>query len=121
MISVKTFISTIKPAVADCLWVKPTSNGFELILIEAGQEKQLKIANAKSENNEKNLIGSVQDEKNANTINGAKAYAKDLKNALVGNPGDTAVDLTLYGLRTLIEERTAKTTRNYGNKNKQEE
>ena len=119
MISVKTFISTVKPAVVDCLWLKPEGNGFELILIEAGQEKKLKIANKENNDVEKKLIGSVLDERTANTINGAKAYAKDMKNDITGNIGDTSADLTLYGLRTLIEERTAK-TKSYGNKNKQE-
>ena len=113
MITVKTFISSVKPAVPHGLWLKPVEGGFEAYMIDGGAEKALKLVDApkeekKAEDNLEAIIGSVQDEQFANTINGAKAYAKDLKNAITGTPGDAATDLTLYGLRTLIEERTKR-------------
>jgi hypothetical protein len=78
----------------------------------------LKFANNKSgfKDEAKSIIGSVQDEKTANTINGAKAYAKNVKKEITGNPGDASSELTLYGLKSLIEEKTSK--KDYGNKSK---
>ena len=49
------------------------------------------------------LIGSVQDDADANTINGAKAYADNAVDGIKGSADDTAEDLTLYGLKKAIE------------------
>lgn len=117
MFNIKTFISKEKPAVPSGLWLKPVDGGFVAYLIEGGTEKPLKIEAEDSlkMTKDSSLVGSVQDDSTANTINGAKAYAKDLRNELLGNPGDEPSDLTLYGLRSYIEDKTAK---KYGSKGK---
>lgn len=55
----------------------------------------------------KDLVGSIQDDKNANTIYGAKAYAKDQADTLMGTEYDTSADMTLYGLKAYIDEKTS--------------
>ena len=45
------------------------------------------------------VVGSVQDESSADTINGAKAYTA----SVIGTEDDTAEDLTLYGLKKAID------------------
>lgn len=54
-------------------------------------------------------VGSVQDDKNANTVNGAKAFATDNFSALLGTDGDSWAegDLTLYGLKKYIDNKTS--------------
>lgn len=124
MIIVKTFISKDKPAVANGLWLKPVDGGFVAYLLSGSSVKPLKIIDEdntqeEEENKPADLIGSVRDKKSANTINGAKAYAKDIKNAIIGKPEDDSSELTLNGLKALIEERT-KNKKNYASKSKQE-
>lgn len=124
MVIVKTFISKEKPAVANGLWLKPVDGGFVVYLLSGSSVKPLKLVNGDSaqpakEDKPIDLIGSVRDKKSANTINGAKAYAKDIKNAIIGKPEDDPSELTLNGLKALIEERT-KNKKNYASKSKQE-
>lgn len=68
------------------LWAKPVDGGFTLY-IKNGTWKPLKLV--EDQNTEdtsddiiQDLIGSVKDKKSANTINGAKAYAKDAANTI---------------------------------------
>ena len=78
-------------------------------MINNGRELPLKIAvPAESDDLAGKLIGSVQDKKTANTINGAKAYTKEMKAAIVGTASDTASDLTLHGLKAYIDTKTKK-------------
>ena len=124
MVIVKTFISKDKPAVANGLWLKPVDGGFVAYLLSGSSVKPLKIiaednTQEEEENKPVDLVGSVRDKKSANTINGAKAYAKDIKNAIIGKPEDDSSELTLNGLKALIEERT-KNKKNYASKSKQE-
>lgn len=112
MILKKVYLQVQQPEARECLWIKPTSNGVNLYVIDNGQVVSLNVANgtnsseniAQSISNE--LIGSVQDEKTANTINGAKKYAKDLNDTIIGTSSDTASDLTLHGLKAYIDSKT---------------
>ncbi len=124
MVIVKTFISKDKPSMTSGLWLKPVDGGFVAYLLSGSSVKPLKIIDEdntqeEEENKPVDLIGSVRDKKSANTINGAKAYAKDIKNAIIGKPEDDPSELTLNGLNALIEERT-KNKKNYASKSKQE-
>lgn len=103
--------STEAPNVRDCLWLKPVEGGFTLYWLE-GYWKPLKMVddgNTSSviDDTVQDLIGSVQDEKTANTINGAKAYAKDQADTLMGTAEDEATDMTLYGLKAYIDAQVA--------------
>jgi hypothetical protein len=51
------------------------------------------------------LVGKSTDAKTANTINGAKTYAKDQANSLLGTADDTATEMTLYGLKAYIDSK----------------
>jgi hypothetical protein len=113
MTSVKTFISTTKPQVLFGLWLKPVDDGFAAYIINSGTVKPLKVVDDKNTEDTKddeviNLVGSVKDSKSANTINGAKAYAKEIKNNLIGKASDTPSDLTLYGLKNYIDSKLPK-------------
>ena len=113
MTSVKTFISTTKPQVLFGLWLKPVEDGFAAYIINAGTVKPLKVVDDKNTEDTKDdevvdLIGSVKDSKSANTINGAKAYAKEIKNNLIGKASDTPSDLTLHGLKNYIDSKLPK-------------
>lgn len=123
MITIKTFISKEKPTAVYGLWLKPVEKGFTIYLIENGITKSLKLVDDQNtedtkDDEVKDLIGSVQDAKTANTINGAKAYAKDVQKEIIGSPKDDASELTLHGLKNLIEEKIIKSNKNYVNKNK---
>ena len=113
MTSVKTFISATKPQVLFGLWLKPVEDGFAAYIINAGSVKPLKVVDDKNTENTKDdevvdLIGSVQDSKSANTINGAKAYAKEVKKDIVGKASDAPSDLTLHGLKNYIDSKLPK-------------
>lgn len=88
MQKVDLYISNDAPNVRSGAWLKPMEGGFELLILD-GNWKPLKLADSKAVSNEKAiedaktaLIGSVQDERTANTINGAKAYAKSIEKTL---------------------------------------
>lgn len=122
MVIVKTFISKEKPAMANGLWLKPVDGGFVAYLLSGSSVKPLKLVdedNAQPAKEDKpiDLIGSVRDKKSANTINGAKAYAKDIRNEIVGSASDDSSELTLNGLKALIEEKT-KNKKTYASKDK---
>lgn len=125
MVKVKnTYFSPVKPRDPNCVWLKPVNGGFAAYLIDAGYEKPLKLvedngtpaegddtiakttAATKSE-----LIGTAEDTKTANTINGAKAYADDITQAtyaeVLGDPTDAASNMTLYGLKAYIDGQLA--------------
>ena len=100
----KVVISKEAPALRDALWAKPVSGGFVLYLLDNGKWNPLKVVDdagtsSLADDTIQNLIGSVQDEPTANTINGAKALA----NSIVGTSDDTAEDLTLNGLKKYID------------------
>ena len=107
-------VSYNAPSCRDVLWAKPEKDGFNLYLLDNGAWKPLKAENIKNsevvidESMMQKLIGSVQDKKSANTINGAKAYAKDVRNTIVGSKSDTEKDLTLCGLKAYIDARIAE-------------
>lgn len=111
-----TFVSELQPAVSDGLWLKVIGGKVALYLIEAGTPKPLQLVDdnntaasqddiiAKTTKKVKSdLVGNSTDAKTANTINGAKTYAKDQANSLLGTAEDTATDMTLYGLKAYID------------------
>lgn len=100
------------PNQRNVVWAKPVDGGFALYLLDGGMWKPLKLVDDKGTEDEKddtvqNLIGSVQDKKSANTINGAKAFAKDATQKIIGTKSDEASDLTLYGLRAYIDKKAS--------------
>lgn len=111
MIECKLIYSNNAPTIKNAVWAQPVEGGFILKKLKAGKWEPMKVVNElKNDNSEviKNeLVGSVQDKKSANTINGAKAYAKDIKNSLIGTSSDTSADLTLKGLKAYIDEKIA--------------
>jgi len=121
----RTYISDTQPAVAEGIWLKPANGGFAAYVIMSGRAVPLEIVDdndtpavtaddvANSVKSIKSkLIGSVQDKKTANTINGAKAYADDQAATLLGTAQDAATDMTLYGLKAYIDSKVpaAETT-----------
>ena len=97
-------ISNNAPSAKDFLWLKPVDGGIVAYLLDAGKWEPLKLVDDNGtativDDAVQDLVGSVQDEKTANTINGAKAYAKDAADAVVGTEEDTKDDMTLYGLK----------------------
>ena len=93
----------------DALWIKPVQDGFEAYILNGGKWVSQKIGNEvpalNTEGLKAEIVGSVKDKKSANTINGAKKYAEDVKDTVVGRAGDTATDLTLYGLKAYVDEQ----------------
>jgi hypothetical protein len=96
-------LSKEAPSLRDALWVKPVDEGINIYALVGNKWQPLvtgtpvdadsyeqagAAATVKTE-----LIGSVRDKKSANTINGAKAYAKDTAEAV-----KTYVDEKLAGL-----------------------
>ena len=113
-----TFVSELQPAVSDGLWLKVIGGKVALYLIEAGTPKPLQLVDdnntAASQDNiiaettkkvKSDLVGNSTDAKTANTINGAKTYAKDQANSLLGTAEDTATEMTLYGLKAYIDSK----------------
>ena len=119
MIRIKnTFVSDVQPDVANGLWLKVVSGGVSLYLIDGGTPKPLQLVDDKgsatpqddtvAETTKKvksDLVGKSTDEKTADTINGAKTYAKDQADTLLGTAEDTAADMTLYGLKAYIDSK----------------
>ena len=105
----RTYVSTTQPQVQSGLWLKPVEGGYAMYFIEGNVVQPVNlVGNAEEKDNDniaKELIGSVQDKKSANTINGAKAYAKNVKETITGTKKDTASDLTLYGLKAYIDDK----------------
>lgn len=113
----KIYFSSVKPQDPNCLWLKPVEGGFTAYLIIRSNETPLKLIDDNGTRTTKDdvvvdsnsmlssLIGSVQDEKSANTINGAKAYAKEIVDAVIGTTEDTSSDLTLNGIKAYINEQ----------------
>ena len=89
----KVVCSNTAPNVRDALWLKPTDGGFTLYALNGGwkpvkmeegddePKAEYEVAGA-AEAVKTAVIGSVKDKKTANTINGAKAYAKDAADAV---------------------------------------
>lgn len=113
MIRVKNmFISDVQPPIKEGLWLKVTSEGVILYFIEAGTPKPLKLVDDQGtasviDDTIQNLVGSVSDAKTDNTINGAKAYAKNQADTLKGASGDESSEMTLYGLKAYVDEQIA--------------
>ena len=112
------FISDVQPPITDGLWLKVVNGKVAFYLIEGGNPKPLQPVDDNNtttpqddtlaETTKKvktDLIGSALDAKTANTINGAKTYAKDQADTLKGTAEDTAADLTLYGLKAYIDSK----------------
>ena len=113
-----TFVSDIQPSVSDGLWLKVVGGKVALYLIEAGTPKPLQLVDDNStatpqddtiaetiKKVKSDLVGKSTDAKTADTINGAKTYAKDQADNLLGTEQDTAADLTLYGLKAYIDSK----------------
>lgn len=110
MVECKLIFSNTEPNVRNCVWAKPVEGGFTLYMLQAGTMTPLKVVDDNGTEDAEddvvqNLVGSVQDKKSANTINGAKAYARELKKDIVGKISDTSTDLTLNGLKTYIDKK----------------
>lgn len=119
MLKIKnTFVSDVQPSISDGLWLKVVGGKVALYLIEAGTPKPLQLVDDNStatpqddtiaETTKKvktDLIGSALDAKTADTINGAKTYAKDQADTLLGTAEDTATEMTLYGLKAYIDSK----------------
>ena len=106
------FFSNNAPNQRNVVWAKPVDGGFTLYLLDGGTWKPLKLVNDKNTEDEKDdtvqdLIGSVQDKESANTINGAKAFAKDATQKIVGTKSDDASDMTLYGLKAYVDKKVS--------------
>ena len=112
MVKVDLYISNTAPNVKrGAAWLKPVSGGCALYVLDNGW-KPLKLVDdggtpTESDDTTQDLIGSVQDESSANTINGAKAYAEAIGTELVGDPTDAASNMTLYGLKAYVDEQIA--------------
>jgi hypothetical protein len=113
-----TFVSDVQPSVSDGLWLKVVGGKVALYLIEAGTSKPLQLVDDNSTATPQNdtiaettkkvksdLIGNSTDAKTADTINGAKTYAKDQADTLLGTEEDTATKMTLYGLKAYIDSK----------------
>ena len=119
MLKIKnTFVSEMQPAISDGLWLKVVGGKVALYLIEAGTPKPLQLVDDNStatplndtiaETTKKvksDLVGKSTDAKTADTINGAKTYAKDQADTLLGTAEDTATEMTLYGLKAYIDSK----------------
>ena len=116
MKKVDLYIGSSAPSVNNgAAWLKPVNGGFALYILDGGW-KPLKLVDDKNtpsegddtvENTKVELIGSVQDEATANTINGAKAYANSVGAELIGDPTDAATNMTLYGLKAYVDGQIA--------------
>ena len=119
MLKIKNiFVSEMQPAISNGLWLKVVGGKVALYLIEAGTPKPLQLVDDNStatplndtiaETTKKvksDLVGNSTDAKTADTINGAKTYAKDQADTLLGTAEDTATEMTLYGLKAYIDSK----------------
>jgi len=117
MITLKTYLSPVQPAVQNGLWLKPIDGGYALYLIGSGNVEPINLVDdndtktdaddvlATVKSIKSDLVGKAQDSKSKNTINGAKAYAKDQADGLLGTAEDTSADMTLYGLKAYIDSK----------------
>lgn len=108
MLRLNVIISGEAPSVRNSLWLKPVDGGFTIYALFNRKWQPLKIVDdgGTSKVNDdvvQDLIGSVQDESSANTINGAKAYAAACCTELVGDATDATSNMTLYGLKNYID------------------
>lgn len=116
MKKVDLYIGNVVPNVnRGSAWLKPVNGGFALYVLDGGW-KPLKLVDDKGTHSEGDdaledvkteLVGSVQDEASANTINGAKAYATSVGAELVGDATDASSNMTLYGIKNYIDEQIA--------------
>jgi len=102
------YISKEAPGAKNALWLKPVEGGFVMYALYGGKWNPLKLVDDKDTDKVKddtvqNLVGTVKDTGNADTINGAKAYADAAVDAVVGEDTDTSTDLTLYGLKAYVD------------------
>lgn len=112
MIRLVPILSDTAPAQRDALWIKPVAGGFTMYMMDGGVWRAFKSTEEKEapkapEIDVKAIVGKTQDSKSKNTIYGAKNYAKDQAENLRGSASDTSADLTLYGLKAYIDEKTA--------------
>lgn len=116
MKKIDLFISPTAPTVrSGAAWLKPVNGGFALYILDGGWKPLVLVNdnNTPSEGDDivQDLIGTAEDDKNANTINGAKAYADDITQAsyaeVLGDPTDAASNMTLYGLKAYIDGQIA--------------
>ena len=119
MLKIKnTFVSEMQPAISNGLWLKVVGGKVALYLIEAGTPKPLQLIDDNStatpqddtiaETTKKvksDLVGKSTDAKTADTINGAKTYAKDQTDTLLGTAEDASTEMTLYGLKAYIDSK----------------
>ena len=110
MKTLKPIISITAPSIMDARWIKPVANGFALYALINGKWASVQVMDDKGTEDTKDdtiidLIGSVKDKGNANTINGAKAYTKDAVASIVGKPSDASSDMTIYGLRAYVDSK----------------
>jgi hypothetical protein len=100
------------------LWLRVIGGKVALYLIEAGTSKPLQLVDdndtASSQDDilaettkkvKSDLVGKSTDAKTANTINGAKTYAKNQADTLLGTAEDAATEMTLYGLKAYIDSK----------------
>ena len=116
MKKIDLYISNREPKVSSsAAWLKPVNGGVVLYVMDGGW-KPLKLVDDKGTSSEGDdtvedvkieLIGSMQDEASANTINGAKAYATSVGAELVGDATDASSNMTLYGIKKFIVEQLA--------------
>lgn len=114
MKKIDLYIGSSAPLVNNgAAWLKPMNGGFALYVLDNGW-KPLKLVDDKNtpsegddtvEDAKAELIGSVQDEASADTINGAKAYATSVGAELVGDATDASSNMTLHGIKKYIDEQ----------------
>lgn len=106
----KLIFSSKEPNTRNCVWAKPVNGGFALYMLQDGIMTPLKVMDDKDTSSIaddviQDLVGKSTDAKTADTINGAKTYAKDQADTLLGTEEDTASDMTLYGLKAYIDSK----------------
>lgn len=112
MKKIDSFVSNNAPNVKEGLWIKPVAGGVALYYLEGGKWNPLVLVDDQGTASDadgvvQDLIGTNNDNKNKNTIYGAKAYAKDQADTLKGSAEDDKDTMTLYGLKAYIDDKTA--------------